>query len=107
MLPWKTKDKETILAQAQWINESPRLPGSYMVEREISNAYNSVVVDGKNLRRTLDNAVKRINRETERKLEEFGYNDQNGNVIMPYEVPTLERVQEILGKTDGKGGEDE
>lgn len=107
MLPWKTKDKETILAQAEWINESPRLPGSYMVEREISNAYNSVVVDGKNLRRTLDNAVKRINRETERKLEEFGYNDQNGNVITPYEVPTLERVQEILGKTDGKGGEDE
>lgn len=107
MLPWKTKDKETILAQAEWINESPRLPGSYMVEREISNAYNSVVVDGKNLRRTLDNAVKRINRETERKLEEFGYNDQSGNVITPYEVPTLKRVQEILGKTDGKGGGDE
>lgn len=101
MLPWKTKDKETILAQAEWINESPRLPGSYMVEREISNAYNSVVVDGKNLRRTLDNAVKRINRETERKLEEFGYNDQSGNVITPYEVPTLKRVQEILGKGGG------
>lgn len=107
MLPWKTRDKETILAQAEWINESPRLPGSYMVEREISNAYNSVVVDGKNLRRTLDNAVKRINRETERKLEEFGYNDANGNVITPYEVPTLERVREILGKNDGKGGVDE
>ena len=107
MLPWKTRDKETILAQAEWINESPRLPGSYMVEREISNAYNSVVVDGKNLRRTLDNAVKRINRETERKLEEFGYNDANGNVITPYEVPTLERVREILGKTgsEEKGGE--
>lgn len=105
LLPWKTTDKETILAQAEWINESPRLPGSYMVEREISNAYNSVVVDGKNLRRTLDNAVKRINRETERKLEEFGYNDANGNVITPYEVPTLERVREILGKTDGEGGE--
>lgn len=105
MLPWKTRDKETILAQAEWINESPRLPGSYMVEREISNAYNSVVVDGNNLRRTLDNAVKRINRETERKLEEFGYNDANGNVIIPYEVPTLERVREILGKTGGGDGE--
>lgn len=105
MLPWKTRDKETILAQAEWINESPRLPGSYMVEREISNAYNSVVVDGDNLRRTLDNAVKRINRETERKLEEFGYNDANGNVITPYEVPTLERVREILGKTGGGDSE--
>lgn len=103
MLPWKTRDKEIILAQAEWINESPRLPGSYMVEREVSNAYNSIVVEGKNLRRTLDNAVKRINRETERKLEEFGYNDANGNVITPYEVPTLERVREILGKTEEGG----
>ncbi len=100
-LPWKTQDKETILAQAEWINEAPRLPGSYMVEREISNAYNSIVVNGENLRRTLDNAVKRINRETERKLEEFGYNDQNGNVITPYEVPTLEKVRQIIGKTEG------
>ncbi len=100
-LPWKTQHKETILTQAEWINEAPRLPGSYMVEREISNAYNSIVVDGENLRRTLDNAVKRINRETERKLEEFGYNDTNGNVITPYEVPTIERVRQILGKTEG------
>lgn len=105
MLPWKTEAKEAILEQAQWINEAPRLPGSYMVEREISNAYNSIVVDGKDLRRTLDNAVKRIDRETERKLEEFGYNDAEGNVITPYEVPTLERVREILAECGKKGGE--
>lgn len=105
LLPWKTIDKNTILEQAEWIYESPRLPGSYMVEREISNAYNSIVVDGKNLRRTLDNATKRINRETERKLEEFGYNDANGNVITPYEVPDLDRVKEILDEcAPGKGG---
>lgn len=105
LLPWKTVDKNTILEQAEWIYESPRLPGSYMVEREISNAYNSIVVDGKNLRRTLDNATKRINRETERKLEEFGYNDANGNVITPYEVPDLDRVKEILDEcASGKGG---
>lgn len=107
-LPWKTADKTVILEQASWDYEAPRLPGSYMVEREISNAYNSVVVDGKNLRRTLDNAVKRINRETQRKLEEFGYNDANGNVITPYEVPTLERVREILEEcASGKGGSEE
>ncbi|MGN0294127.1 MAG: extracellular solute-binding protein [Lachnospiraceae bacterium] len=105
LLPWKTSDKNTILEQAGWIYESPRLPGSYMVEREISNAYNSIVVDGKNLRRTLDNATKRINRETERKLEEFGYNDTNGNVITPYVVPDLDRVNEILDEcASGKGG---
>lgn len=106
LLPWKTRDKSTILEQAEWIYEAPRLPGSYMVEREISNAYNSVVVDGKNLRRTLDNAVKRINRETERKLEEFGYNNTDGSVITPYIVPDLERVREILADcVSGKGGD--
>lgn len=106
LLPWKTRDKSTILEQAEWIYEAPRLPGSYMVEREISNAYNSVVVDGKNLRRTLDNAVKRINRETERKLEEFGYNNTDGSVITPYIVPDLERVREILADcASGKGGD--
>lgn len=107
LLPWKTRDKSTILEQAEWIYEAPRLPGSYMVEREISNAYNSVVVDGKNLRRTLDNAAKRINRETERKLEEFGYNNTDGTVITPYAVPDLERVHEILEDLRaGKGGEE-
>ena len=106
LLPWKTRDKSTILEQAEWIYEAPRLPGSYMVEREISNAYNSVVVDGDNLRRTLDNAVKRINRETERKLEEFGYNNTDGSVVTPYIVPDLERVREILAEcASGKGGE--
>lgn len=103
-LPWKTRDKETILTQVEWINEAPRLPGSYMVEREIANAYNSIVVNGENLRRTLDNAVKRINRETERKLEEFGYNDANGNVVTPYEVPTIDKVRQIIGKTEGGDG---
>lgn len=108
LLPWKTVDKNVILDQAEWVYEAPRLPGSYMVEREVSNAYNSIVVDGKNLRRTLDNAAKRINRETERKLEEFGYNDSNGNVITPYIVPDLDRVKEILKSSSSrKGGVEE
>ena len=79
--------------------EAPRILGTYMLERELSNAYNSIVVDGKNLRITLDNAVKRIDRETERKLEEFGYM-KDGKVIKNYEVPTIETVREILNKTE-------
>ncbi|MCX7658662.1 MAG: hypothetical protein N2Z57_08295, partial [Oscillospiraceae bacterium] len=63
-------------------------------------AYNSIVVDGKNLRTTLDEAAKNVNRETERKLQEFGYMDQNGNVIKEYKVPTLETVRKILGKSN-------
>ncbi len=69
-LPWRSQDKAVILAQNEWIQEAPRIPGTY----------------------------KRINRETERKLEEFGYM-KDGEVVTEYVVPTIERVREIIGIT--------
>lgn len=85
-LPWITDHKNVILEQTEWLTEVPRVPGSYMVEREISNAYNAIVLDGENLRTAIDLASKRINRETFRKLEEFGYM-KDGEVIEPYPNP--------------------
>ncbi len=79
----------------QWIYETPRVPGSYMVEREISNAVNAVCLDGKNLREALDEAVKRIDREVERKLEEFG-RIENGRLTEPFLAPDLDMVKEWL-----------
>lgn len=99
-LPWKSRDREVILEQMQWITESPRIPGTYMLERELSNAYISVVVQGEPLRTTLDSAVKLMNRETERKLKEFKYLDNSGNVIKEYKVPTIDTVKAILGIDD-------
>ncbi len=99
-LPWKSRDKEIILEQMDWITESPRIPGTYLLERELSNAYVDVVINGKNLRTSIDSAVKRINRETKRKLEEFGYIDGDGNVLKEYKVPTVDTVKDILGTTD-------
>ncbi len=96
MLPYPTKHKETIMAQAENILEAPRLLGSYMMERELSNAFNDVVVNGKNLRSRVDDVVKAVDRETERKLEEFGYIDSDGNVIKEYIVPSVEQVREIM-----------
>lgn len=88
-LPWDSDHKETILAQTDWLIEAPRVPGTYMLERELSNAYISIVLHGENERKAVDLAVKRINRETTRKLEEFGY-IKNGEVINPYVTPTLD-----------------
>ena len=98
LLPYPTSDKETILEQAQYILEAPRLLGSYMLERELSNAFNDVVVNGQTIRSRIDEAVKIVERETARKLEEFGYIDSEGRVIKEYEVPSVEKVREILGK---------
>lgn len=95
-LPWDSEDKQVIIEQSKWVLEAPRILGTYMLEREYSNAFNNIVVDGKDLRTRIDKAVKIINRETDRKLEEFGFNS-DGEVIKPYKVPTIDTVNEILG----------
>ncbi|MCR5032905.1 MAG: extracellular solute-binding protein [Lachnospiraceae bacterium] len=96
LLPYPTSDKDIIMEQARYILEAPRLPGSYMMEREMSNAYNDVVVNGESIRSRIDDVVKTVKRETQRKLEEFGFLDDKGNVIKPYTVPSVENVRQIL-----------
>lgn len=98
MLPFPTSDKKVILQQAEHILEAPRLLGSYMLERELSNAFNDVVVNGDNVRSRIDDVVKTVERETKRKLEEFGYLDGEGTVLREYLVPSVEKVREILGR---------
>lgn len=95
-LPYPTSDKDIIIEQAGYILEAPRLLGSYMLEREMSNAFNAIVVDGETVRSRVDEAVKIVRRETDRKLEEFGYIDSEGNVLENYYVPSVDRVREIL-----------
>ena len=46
-------------------------------------------------RRALDTAVKRINRETYRKLEEFGYY-KNGEMLKEFPTPTVQVVQSYI-----------
>ena len=94
-MPWDKKEKAVSQEQAAWVLERPRILGTYMLEREISNAFNDIVVKGKNVRTRIDKAVKTIDRETMRKLEEFGY-IADGKVVKEYRVPTIERVYQIL-----------
>ena len=97
-LPWATADKKVILEQAHWVLEVPRIPGTYMLERELSNAFVDVVVNGDELRARVDQAVTDIDRETLRKMKEFGYIDADGNCT--YKIPTLDSVKEIIGYED-------
>ncbi len=94
-LPLKSAHKKVIMEQMKWMTEAPWVLGTYMLERELSNAFISVVVDGMDARRALDTAVKRINRETYRKLEEFGYY-QNGEMLKEFPTPTVNVVQSYI-----------
>lgn len=95
-LPLPEEHKEVILEQWEQLREVPNTPYSYMVEREISNVWNQVVFEGENVRASVDDSVVVINREMRRKLEEFGYME-NGEMVKPYEIPTIEKVEGWLG----------
>ena len=94
-LPLKSGHKKIIMEQMKWMTEAPWVLGTYMLERELSNAFISVVVDGTDARRALDTAVKRINRETYRKLEEFGYY-KGGQMLKPFKTPTVQVVNDLI-----------
>ncbi len=98
-LPIDSEHKEVVLEFAANVIDVARVPGTYMLEREMSNAFNSIVVDGESAQTRLDEAVKTINREIKRKLEEFGFIDSEGNVIEYYYIPNIDSVKEILGRT--------
>jgi len=53
------------------------------------------VLNAKNTRAVIEDAVTVINKEIRRKLVEFGYLDDNGNVIKQYKVTTLDSIKEL------------
>ncbi len=90
-IPLPAEHIDVILAQWEFAIEASRIPGAYMVERELSNAWNKIVFDDANPRITLDNAVRIANREIVYRMEEFGY-VENSQIIKPYPVPTIETI---------------
>jgi len=97
-LPLETNAKNVIAETAKNVVDVPRVPGTYLLEREMSNTFNDIAVNANNEQTRIDKAVKSINHEFDRKLEEFGYNDSNGSVIKDYNIPTLDTVKRLLGR---------
>lgn len=95
-LPIDANSKKVIQETAKNVVDVPRVPGTYLLERELSNAFNDIAVNGSDLQTRIDKAVKSVNHEFDRKLEEFGFNDSDGNVIKEYRIPSLDSVTELL-----------
>jgi ABC-type glycerol-3-phosphate transport system substrate-binding protein len=98
---WPSDSKYEVLEQWEWIRTVGKVPGDYLVERELSNAWNRVVNDGVDARVAIDDAVLIMNRELKRKLEEFGYYE-DGEPIKPFVVPTYENIDQWMKE----GGDD-
>jgi len=100
--PIDMQDKVVILDQIQWLRDVPRTPGQYMLERGISDIWNRAVYDNMPTRIAIDRQVIAINREIKRKMTEFGYLDEQGNVIKPYKIRDVTWIKEQI-KTRGGG----
>jgi len=89
---WPEDSKDAILEQWEWIRIPPKLPGYYILEREISNVWNKAVFEQTNYRSALDDAYFNIVREIDRKLAEFGYDEDN-----PYVIPNNANITDWIG----------
>lgn len=83
---------DIMLEQLSHTKEIPLHPAYVIVEREISDAWNRVVFNGMSPRTSLDRAITRANREITKKLIEFGYISEEGILLKPYDMPTVETV---------------
>lgn len=90
-----SRHKVLILEQLEWIVEAPNTPGGYYIEREISNAWNKIVMNDENIRSSIDDATIAANRELWRKLNEFGFVN-NTTIIRNYPIPTRENIGDWL-----------
>ncbi|HUC90740.1 MAG TPA: extracellular solute-binding protein [Paenibacillus sp.] len=98
-LPWPEEDLDVILEQWKWLKDVARIPGDYMLDRELSNSWNKVVIDGKNPRKTIEDAVILANREIMKKMEEFGY-VKDGKVVKKLKVPSIKDVTRARGEDE-------
>ncbi len=94
--PIDIQDKVVILEQIKWLRDVPRTPGQYMLERGVSDIWNTSVFDHVPTRIAIDKQVITINREIRRKMIEFGYLDEEGNVLVPYPVRDIEWIIEQI-----------
>jgi ABC-type glycerol-3-phosphate transport system substrate-binding protein len=90
---FEQEDRDIIYEQILNAKEFPRHPAYFQVERELSNAWNSVVFDGITVREALDRAALSSNRIMATKLQEFGYIDNEGNTLKEFIMPNVREIE--------------
>lgn len=95
---WDQEIKNQVSLAAKWSRIPAITPGSYIVEREFSNIWNLVVIDKMDVRVAVGKSIDVVNRELNRKFEEFGY-VKNGEIIKEYLVPNNDNIDKwVRGK---------
>jgi len=99
--PIEAADKQVILQQFNWINDVPRLPGGYMLERSLSDIWNTTVLEGTPIRVAIDMQKITVDREIKRKMIEFGYLNADGSIAKPYVIRGVDWIQAQIDAAKG------
>lgn len=99
-MPYPKAHLDVIREQWSWQQEVLRHPASYIIEREVSNAWIEIVTKGEAFQPNIDQATMRCNSEIRRKLVEFGYLDENGNTLKTFNIHLIDEIIAAL-----KGGQ--
>lgn len=91
-MSYPLEHKKIILEQWSWQKEALRHPASYILEREVSNAWIAIVTEGEPFQARIDEATLASNREIMRKLTEFGYFDEDGNKLRDYNIHLIDDI---------------
>jgi len=91
---WDSDITSVILEMEKYSMTPAVTPGSYIVERELSQIWNKVVINKVPVRQAISESIPRINRELKRKLDEFGYINDDGS--SSYEVATAKTLGGFL-----------
>lgn len=69
---WTNGQQQALLEQWGDVDDIPQLPGNYITNRNLTFAFRAVVYNNKTPREVLNRYNKEINKEIQRKWEEFG-----------------------------------
>lgn len=103
--PIDQADKQVILEQVTWLRDVPRTPGQYLVERSISDIWNTMVLDGTSAQVAVDEKTIAINREIKKKMTELGFYDENGTLLKPFVIRDIDWIREKMEQGRKGAGE--
>lgn len=92
-LPIAEEDMDIFQEQAEWVYDMPLTPANYYVERGISDIWNAAVFDGESVRVESEYQQTISNQELEKRYQEFGYIDEDGNIIKKYPIPSIDQTE--------------
>jgi ABC-type glycerol-3-phosphate transport system substrate-binding protein len=88
-LPWTNEDAAALREQARWAKNMPVVPGYYFVTREMDFAWNRTIYDRMPAQESLEKAQTNIQREMDRRQEDFGITKADNlhipQITKPYE----------------------